>query len=128
MTQYGRLQPVPEEPAVRVNGRLTLGENIADLGGVATALEAYRRSLGGTTSPTLDGLTGEQRFFLGWAQAWRSKASSEFLKNQVATDPHTPRQFRVDGVVRNLDEWYIAYDVKPSTRLYLEPKARVKIW
>lgn len=128
VAQYGAFAPVPEHPDVRVDGELTLGENIADLGGVATALDAYRRSLAGRTPPTLDGLTGEQRFFLGWAQAWRSKASAEFLKNQVVTDEHTPRQFRVDGVVRNLDEWYAAYDVKAGMRLYLAPQDRVKIW
>jgi putative endopeptidase len=126
--QYSQFLPLPDEPEVHVNGELTMGENIADLGGVTLALDAYRASLQGQPSPLLDGLTGDQRVFLGWAQAWRGKVTPDAIKRGVASDPHSPRQFRVNGVVRNIDAWYEAFDVRPGDKLYLKPDERVHIW
>jgi putative endopeptidase len=123
--QYSGYEPVA---GARINGDLTMGENIADLGGVAIALEAYRRSLGGRPAPVLDGLTGEQRVFLGWAQAWRGKAREDYLRKQVVSDPHSPRAFRVIGPVRNIDAWYEAFGVKPGDAYWLAPDKRVRIW
>jgi len=123
--QYSRFEPIP---GARVNGALTMGENIADLGGLTLALDAYRASLKGRPAPMIGGLTGEQRVFLGWAQAWRGKATDDFLRRQVVSDPHSPRRFRVNGVVRNMDAWYAAFDVKPGDKLYVAPEARVRIW
>ncbi len=115
-------------PNLNVNGRLTLGENIGDLGGLSVALEAYHISLQGKPAPVLDGLTGEQRFFLSWAQAWRNLTRDERLRVQVMSDPHSPPKFRVNGVVRNMDAWYKAFDVQPGDKLYLPPEQRVHIW
>jgi putative endopeptidase len=115
-------------PGLHVNGRLTLGENIGDLSGVTIAYDAYHRSLHGKEPPVLDGLTGDQRFFLAWAQAWRTLIRDEALRNQVTSDPHSPAQFRVSGVVRNVDAWYAAFQVKPGDKLYLKPEERVRIW
>ena len=111
-----------------MNGALTMGENIADLGGLTLALDAYRASLKGQPAPVIGGLTGDQRVFIGWAQAWRGKATDDFLRRQVVSDPHSPRMFRVNGVVRNMDAWYAAFDVKPGDQLYVAPDARVRIW
>jgi putative endopeptidase len=115
-------------PGLNLNGALTVGENIGDLGGVSLAYAAYQRSLEGNAAPVLDGLSGEQRFFLAWAQVWRELRREEALRNQVATDSHSPALFRVNGVVRNIDEWYAAFDVQPDDPLYLAPEARVHIW
>ncbi len=115
-------------PDLKVNGRLTLGENIGDLGGVGVAYAAYHRSLNGRKPPVLDGLTGDQRFFLSWAQAWRTLNRDEQLRSQVMSNPHSPPKFRVNGVVRNVDAWYAAFDVKPGDKLYLPPQERVRIW
>jgi putative endopeptidase len=115
-------------PGLNLNGRLTLGENIGDLGGLEVAYEAYKLSLRGKRAPVLDGLTGDQRFFLSWAQAWRSLMREERLRTLVMSDPHSPPKFRVNGVVRNIDAWYEAFDVKPGEKLYLPPEERVKIW
>jgi putative endopeptidase len=115
-------------PGVNVNGALTMGENIADLGGLLVALDAYRASLRGQPAPVLDGFTGEQRVFLGWAQVWRDKSRPEALKRQVTTDPHSPARFRIDGPMRNIDAWYDAWGVKPGDKLYLKPEDRVRIW
>lgn len=123
--QYSAFEPLP---GVHVNGDLTLGENIADLGGLTLALEAYRIYLGGHPAPVIDGFTGEQRVFIGWAQAWRGKAKDDFLRKQVVGDPHSPRMYRVNGVVRNLDAWYELFGVKPGDKLYLAPADRVRIW
>ena len=123
--QYSSFEPLP---GVRVNGNLTMGENIADLGGLTLALDAYHASLGGKPAPVIDGLTGDQRVFLGWAQAWRGKVTDSYVKKQVVSDPHSPRQFRVNGVVHNIDAWYAAFDVKPGQKLYVAPKDRVHIW
>jgi putative endopeptidase len=115
-------------PGLNVNGALTMGENIADLGGVLIALDAWRASLNGAAAPVLDGVTGEQRFFLGWAQSWRIKYTPDSLKFLVTSDVHAPARFRVDGTLRNIDAWYDAYGVKPGDRLYLSPEQRVRIW
>ncbi len=123
--QYSSYSPVP---GAHVNGDLTMGENIADLGGLTLALDAYHASLHGKKAPVIDGLTGDQRVFLGWAQAWRGKVTDDYVKKQVVSDPHSPRQFRVNGVVRNIDAWYTAFGVKPGDALYVAPKDRVKIW
>jgi putative endopeptidase len=115
-------------PGVNVNGALTMGENIADLGGLLLAIDAYRASLHATSGPVLDGFTGDQRVFLGWAQVWRAKSRPDALKRQVTTDPHSPPQFRVDGPMRNIDAWYDAWNVKLGDKLYLKPDDRVRIW
>ncbi len=113
---------------LNVNGEFTLGENIGDLGGLSIALKAYRLSLAGKEDPVLDGFTGTQRVFLGWAQVWLGKSREQSLRLQVATDPHSPRQFRVNGVVRNIPEFYEAFNVTTSDSLFLPPDERVKIW
>jgi putative endopeptidase len=123
--QYSTFEPVP---GAKVNGELTLGENIADLGGLLLGLDAYHASLHGQPAPVIDGLTGDQRVFLGWAQVWKSKFRDEALRRQVTTDPHSPDMLRVNGVVRNIDAWYGAYDVKLGEKLYLAPDQRVRIW
>jgi putative endopeptidase len=115
-------------PGLNVNGRLTLGENIGDLGGLTVAYEAYHISLQGQPSPVLDGLSGDQRFFLSWAQAWRNLIRDARLRTQVMSDPHSPPKFRVNGVVRNMDAWYAAFGVQPGEQLYLAPDERVRIW
>jgi putative endopeptidase len=115
-------------PGVNVKGAQTMGENIADLGGLLLALDAYRASLQGQPSPVLGGYSGDQRVFLGWAQVWRTKARPDALKQQVATDVHSPGRFRVDGPMRNIDAWYDAFGVKPGNKLYLKPDERVRIW
>jgi putative endopeptidase len=115
-------------PGLNVNGRLTLGENIGDLGGLSIAYVAYHRSLRGRKARVLDGLTGDQRYFLAWAQVWRTLTRDEQLRTLVMSNPHSPPQFRVNGVVRNIDAWYQAFDVKPGDRLYLPPAERVRIW
>ncbi|MET3113585.1 putative endopeptidase [Pedobacter sp. CG_S7] len=113
---------------LNVNGEFTLGENIGDLGGLSIALKAYQTSLNGNKPPVLDGFTGLQRVFIGWAQGWLYKSNEEALRNSVNTDPHSPAQFRVNGVVRNIPEFYTAFNVKPTDSLYLSPEKRVKIW
>jgi putative endopeptidase len=123
--QYSTFEPLP---GARVNGDLTMGENIADLGGVVIALDAYHASLKGKPAPVIDGLTGEQRVLLGWAQAWRGKLRDDAIRRQVVSDPHSPRQYRVNGVVRNVDAWYEAFGVKPEEKLFVAPKDRVRIW
>jgi putative endopeptidase len=123
--QYSQFEPLP---GVKVNGELTMGENIADLGGVVIALDAYRASLNGKPAPVIDGLTGEQRVLLGWAQAWRGKVRDDAVRRQVVSDPHSPRQFRVNGVMPNVDAWYDAFKVKAGDKMFIEPKDRVRIW
>jgi putative endopeptidase len=115
-------------PGVNVKGSQTMGENIADLGGILLALDAYRASLHGAPAPVLDGVTGDQRVFLGWAQVWRAKSRPDALKQQITSDPHSPARFRVDGPLRNVEAWYDAFGVKPADRLYLRPDERVRIW
>lgn len=111
-----------------VNGRLTLGENIGDLAGLSIAYRAYHLSLGGKEAPVIDGLTGDQRFFLSWAQVWRVAIREDALRQRLMTDPHSPAEFRVNGAVRNVDAWYKAFGVKPGDKLYLPPEKRVRIW
>jgi len=123
--QYSRYEPVP---GFHINGDLTMGENIADAGGLTLALDAYHASLGGKPAPVVDGYTGDQRVFLGWAQAWRGKATADAIKQQTASDPHSFRKFRVNGDVVNIDAWYAAFDVKPGDKMYIAPKDRVHIW
>jgi putative endopeptidase len=123
--QYSAFEPLP---GAHVNGDLTMGENIADLGGLTLALDAYHASLHGKPAPLIDGLTGDQRVFLGWAQAWRGKVTDDYVKKQVVSDPHSPRQFRVIGPTRNIDAWYAAFGVKPGDKFYVDPSQRVHIW
>jgi putative endopeptidase len=123
--QYSKYEPIP---GVHVNGELTMGENIADLGGLTLALDAYRASLKGKPAPVLDGFTGEQRVFLGWAQAWRGKVTDDYVKKQVVSDPHSPRQFRVIGPSRNTDAWYEAFKVQTGDKMFVPPDQRVHIW
>ncbi|QNK61256.1 M13 family metallopeptidase [Pedobacter sp. PAMC26386] len=113
---------------LNVNGEFTLGENIGDLGGLTIALKAYHASLNGQTAPVLDGFNGDQRVFIGWGQVWLNKSREQALRKQVGTDPHSPARFRVNGVVRNIPEFYTAFNVKPGDSLYLAPDKRVKIW
>ncbi len=111
-----------------VNGGLTMGENIGDLGGVSMAYTAYQLSLGGKPAPVIDGLTGDQRFYLAWAQVWKSKYRDEALLRQLKTDPHSPGMYRANGPLRNLDGWYRAFEVKQGDAMYLAPEKRVQIW
>ena len=122
--QFSEYEPLP---GLKENGLLTLGENVGDLGGVVAALDAYHASLGGKPAPVIDGLTGDQRFFIAFAQAHRWIYRDDFLRQLIATDPHGADPFRAD-TVRNLDEWYAAFDVKPGDKLYLAPDKRVRIW
>ncbi len=115
-------------PGAHINGALTMGENIADLGGILTALDAYHASLGGRPAPVIDGLTGDQRFFLGFAQIWRAKTRDDALRQQLVADPHSPPSARLDGVLPNVDDWYAAFGVTPSDRMYRAPEARTRIW
>ncbi|PWF63210.1 peptidase M13 [Shewanella sp. BC20] len=122
--QFDAYAPFPD---LHVNGKLTLGENIADVAGLAAALDAYHASLNGKPAPVIDGFTGDQRFFIGFAQTWATKMRDEALRARVATDGHAPGMYRA-LTVRNLDAWYTAFDVKPGDKLYLAPEDRVKIW
>ena len=115
-------------PGVNVNGEFTLGENIGDLGGLSIAMKAYKKSLKGGEAPVMDGFTGEQRVFIGYAQAFMNKSRDEALRVQINTDPHSPNDFRVNGVVRNVPEFYTAFNVQESDSLYLPAEERVKIW
>jgi putative endopeptidase len=124
-TQFSKYEPIP---GVHVNGELTMGENIADLGGLTLALDAYRASLKGQPAPVLDGYTGDQRVLLGWAQAWRGKVSDDYVRKQVVSDPHSPRQFRVIGPARNIDAWYEAFKVQPGDKMFVAPEQRARIW
>ena len=123
--QYDQFEPLP---GMKVNGRLTLGENIGDNGGLTVALTAYQIALHGQPAPVLANLTGEQRFFLSWAQVWRTQYRDERMRNQVLTDPHAPPEFRVNGTVRNMDAWYGAFDIAVTDKLYLPAEQRVHIW
>jgi len=125
VSQYNEYEPVEGN---FVNGELTLGENIGDLGGLSVAHEAYRLSLEGEEAPVIDGLTGDQRFFLGWAQIWRRLYREPELLKRLITDPHSPSEYRVNGIVRNMDAWYDAFNIDPADPLYLKPEQRVKIW
>jgi putative endopeptidase len=114
-------------PGLHVNGKLTLSENIADVAGVSASFDAYRSAYGNKAAPDLGGFTGDQRFFLAFAQAWRGKQRPEALRNLLMTDGHAPGEFRAD-TVRNIDAWYKAFDIQPGRKLYLKPEARVRVW
>ena len=111
-----------------LNPQLTMGENIGDLGGLSLAYRAYRLSLDGKEAPVIDGFTGDQRFFMAWAQVWHSKVREAQARKYIVTDPHSPPLYRINGIVRNFDEWYRAFDVTPDDDLYLPPEERVRIW
>jgi putative endopeptidase len=125
VAQYDEYVAIEDQ---KVNGRLTLGENIGDLGGLTVAYKAYLLSLDGGEAPVLDGFTGQQRFFLGWSQIWGRKYRDEELKKRLVTDPHAPSAMRVDGVVANMPEFYEAFGVKEGDKLHRAPEQRVKIW
>lgn len=125
IAQYSAYEPVDGMP---INGELTLGENIGDLGGLSVAYAAYRLSLGGEEAPVIDGLTGDQRFFLGWAQIWRRLYRDAELRKRLLTDPHSPSRYRVNGIVRNMDAFYDAFNIASDDQLYLAPGDRVQIW
>jgi endothelin-converting enzyme/putative endopeptidase len=124
--QYDQFEPIP---GTKVNGKLTMGENIGDLGGLEMAYAAYRRHVAQHGEPpVIDGFTGDQRFFLAYGQSWRSKFREDALRERLLSDPHSPPEQRVNGVVRNVDAWYRAFDVRPGDKLYLPPQERVSIW
>jgi putative endopeptidase len=123
--QYDAYEPLS---GAHIKGALTMGENIADLGGVLVALDAYHASLGGRPAPIIDGLTGDQRFFLGFAQVWREKEREDYERQLIVADVHSPSHYRVVGVVRNVDAWYDAFDVRATDPMYLPPDRRVRIW
>ena len=127
IAQYNALAP-EEAPDVNVNGALTIGENIGDLGGATIAYKAYKIALAGKDAPIIDGLTGEQRFFFGYAQVWRGKIRTEAMKVRLATDPHSPGEFRCNQILKNLPQFHNAFDVKPGDGLYMAPEEQVAIW
>lgn len=124
-TQYDAFEPLPGE---FVNGNMTMGENIGDLTGITMAYKAYKRSLGGREAPIIDGTTGDERFFLAYAQIWQAKYREKAARSQLKTDVHSPGQYRANGIVRNFDPWYAAFDITPEDALYLSPEERVRIW
>jgi endothelin-converting enzyme/putative endopeptidase len=113
---------------MHINGRLTLGENIGDLSGLAVAYRAYHMSLNGKEPRVIDGFTGDQRFFLGWAQVWRTKMRDEAMRQQLLTNPHSPGMYRAFVPLTNIEAFYRAFDVKPGDGMYRPPEQRVKIW
>ncbi len=123
--QYSKYEPLP---GFRVNGELSVGENLADLGGVTIAYQAYQLSLGGKPAPVMDGLTGDQRFFIGWAQAWRTKYREATLLNQLKVGPHSPAQYRCNGVLSNLPAFYEAFGISKGDAMYRPEAQRVKVW
>jgi predicted metalloendopeptidase len=122
--QYDLYRPFPD---LAVNGRLTVSENIADVAGLAAAYDAYRLSLGGKEAPAFQGLSGDQQFFISFAQSWRAKFREPALRQRIVTDGHAPAEYRAD-TVRNLDVWYDAFSVRPEQALHLAPKDRVRVW
>jgi len=124
--QFDQYEPIP---GVHIKGKLTLGENLADLGGLETAYAAYRRYVvRHGEPPVIDGFTGDQRFFLAYAQAWQGKAREGALRDQLLSNPHSPEKYRVNGIVRNFDPWYKAFNVQPGDKMYLPPEQRVHVW
>jgi predicted metalloendopeptidase len=123
--QFNAYTPLP---GLHVNGQLTLGENIGDLAGLGIAYKAYKVSLGGKPAPVIDGLSGEQRLFLGFGQIWRAKMRDEQMRVQVMTNPHSPGEYRANGPVSNIDAFYDAFSVKPGDKMYRAPDQRVRIW
>ncbi|MDQ0466525.1 putative endopeptidase [Caulobacter ginsengisoli] len=122
---YSSFEPLP---GAHVNGDLTMGENIGDLGGILVAYDAYKLSLGGKQAPVIDGLTGDQRFFLAFAQIWRAKTRDDALRQRLVSDPHSPDYYRVIGTLRNVDAWYAAWNIQPGDKMYVAPADRVRIW
>jgi putative endopeptidase len=127
ISQYNALAP-EEAPDTNVNGALTIGENIGDLGGATIAFKAYKIALAGKAAPVIDGLTGDQRFFIGYAQVWRGKIRSEAMKVRLATDPHSPGEFRCNQILKNLPQFHSAFEVAPGDALYMAPEEQVAIW
>ena len=125
VSQYDAYQPIP---GMNLSGKFTLGENIGDLGGLSVAYTAYKLSLDGKPSPVIDDYTGEQRFFIGWAQVWRRKYREAEMRKRIKTDPHSPSQYRCNGIVSNLDGFYDAFEVKPGSAMFIAPEKRVRIW
>jgi putative endopeptidase len=125
VAQYAAYEPVK---GYHVNGELTLGENVADLSGLAIAYKAYKLSLGGKPAPVIDGLTGDQRFYLGWAQVWRGKDREAEAIRRLTVDPHSPPGIRGNGSLVNQAGFYEAFEVKEGDKMYLAPEARVSIW
>jgi predicted metalloendopeptidase len=123
--QYEAYEPMPD---MHINGALTMGENIGDLSGLAVAYRAYRNSLQGKEAPVIDGFTGDQRFFMGWAQVWRSKMRDDELRQRLLTDPHSPGMYRAFVSLTNLEPFYEAFDVKEGDGMYRPPEQRVKVW
>ncbi len=124
-SQYSAYEVLPGE---HLNGEFTLGENIGDLGGLTIAYKAYQLSLGGKEAPVIDGFSGDERFFIGWAQVWARKYRDENLRQRITTDPHSPSEYRTNGVVRNMTEFVKTFNVQPGDKLYMPPEDRVKIW
>jgi len=126
VAQYNAYEPIP---GVHIKGELTLGENLGDLGGLEAAYAAYHRYLDRHgPAPVIDGYTGDQRFFIAYAQSWQGKVREGALRAQLLSDPHSPEQYRVNGIVRNMDAWYAAFNVAPGDALYLAPDKRVRVW
>jgi endothelin-converting enzyme/putative endopeptidase len=125
VSQYDAYSPLPNS---KVNGSLTLGENIGDLGGMSVAYTAYQLSLDGKEAPVIDGFTGDQRFFIGWAQVWRRKYRDQEMLKRLMTDPHSPSQYRCNGIVSNLDEFYKAFGISEGSKMFLPEADRVRIW
>ena len=125
VAQFNGYEPLPGN---RINGKLTLGENIADLAGLRIAYDAYKLSLGGKEAPVIDGLSGDQRFFIAFAASWKEICRPQTVRKQLLSDVHSPAQFRVNGIVRNMDEWYAAFNVAPGDSLFLKPEDRVRVW
>jgi endothelin-converting enzyme/putative endopeptidase len=124
--QFDAYEPIP---GVHIKGQLTLGENLGDLGGLEAAYAAYRRYVARHGEPpVIDGYTGDQRFFIAYAQSWQGKAREGALRAQLLSNPHSPEEYRVNGIVRNMDAWYAAFDIKPGDKLYLPPEQRVHVW
>jgi putative endopeptidase len=122
--QFDAYEPLP---GLHVNGKLTLSENIADVAGLSAAYEGYRSAYNGKPAPDAQGFTGDQRFFIAFAQSWRGKQRPEAMRIQLTTDGHAPDEFRAD-TVRNIDAWYEAFNIQPGRKLYLSPEARVRVW
>ncbi|WP_353057070.1 M13-type metalloendopeptidase [Microbulbifer sp. VAAF005] len=125
VSQYNAYEPLEGE---HINGELTLGENIGDLSGLGIAYKAYKMSLDGEEAPVIDGFTGDQRVFMGWAQVWRSKMRDKALSGRLKVDSHSPAEYRVKGVLPNIDAFYEAFDIKEGDGMYLPEEERVTVW
>ena len=124
--QYDQYQPLP---GLHINGKLTLGENIADVAGLVIAYKAYHIALGGKPAPVLDGYTGDQRFYIAYSQSWRQHDRDGIKRARLLSNPHSPEDYRVNGVVRNDDGWYASFpDIKKGDKYYLPPEQRVHLW